>query len=254
MAPGENTSPRQTKPTDDGLEDWLQGIDLSMAFSPASGIVISCGTVTLDLVQGKVLLIWNRRFGIYQLPKGRKNIGETMLAAAIRETYEETGVRVKPFELMVATRATVPADEQDGESRHKNPGVIEGQLSNEFIATCVYPDPQSETDALKIIFYFAATADSTIAPETGTQEDWEKVRGEWVPISEISKKLRFKAEESVVMKAVADAAKTGYTIGTPARPGSTSCDGSAGNDRLVEQIPPEAIQITDDRKPVPSLA
>ncbi|KAK4211393.1 NUDIX hydrolase domain-like protein [Rhypophila decipiens] len=216
VAREDNSSPRQTAPTDAGLQDWLQGIDITMAFSPASGIVISCGTVTLDLVHGKVLLIWNNRFGIYQLPKGRKDIGETMLAAAVRETYEETGVRVKPFELMVATRATIPADELEEESRKKNPGVIEGQLSNEFIATCVYPDPQSETEALKIIFYFAATADSTGVPETETQEDWEKLRGEWVPISEVGKKLRFKAEESVVMKAVADAAKTGYTIGTTA--------------------------------------
>ncbi|KAK3330893.1 NUDIX hydrolase domain-like protein [Apodospora peruviana] len=192
---------------------WLDGIDASMAFCPASALVMSCGTVTFDLARGKVLLIWNDRYSIHQLPKGRRNIDESMLTAALRETYEETGIHVKPLQLDIATRATLPAGEQlVGVSPHDNPNITEGRPSTEFVGGCIYPDPQSDTEALKIIYYFAATADSTVAPELGTQEDWERLHAVWTPISEVSTKLRFKAEVATVLKALEDVKKTGYTV------------------------------------------
>lgn len=190
---------------------WLEGIDTSMAFRPADELVMSCGTVTLDLARGKVLLIWNRQHQIHQLPKGRRNIDESMLSAAIRETFEETGIHVTPLQLNIATRATPPADEQTKDG--KNPQITEGRPSTEFLGVCIYPDPQSDTPALKAVFYFAATADSTVTPQSGTQEDWEKLDTVWVPISEVAGKLRFNGEIAAVQKAVEDVRKTGYTIG-----------------------------------------
>ncbi|RYO99922.1 hypothetical protein DL764_006663 [Monosporascus ibericus] len=59
-----------------------------MAFRPADILVTSCGRVTLDLTCGKILLIWNKRLKIYQLPKGRRNIEESPPSAALRETYD----------------------------------------------------------------------------------------------------------------------------------------------------------------------
>lgn len=187
-------------------------IDRSMEFRPADALGMSCGTVTLDLARGLVLLIWNNRLRIHQLPKGRRNIEEPMLSAALRETYEETGIRVTPLRLNIATRATPPKQSHDGRS-HKNPDITVGCPSTEFVGACFYPDPQSETEALKTVYYYAATADSTVKPDMGTQEAWEKLEPRWVPITDVGSILCFQGEIAAVLKAVDDVKKTGYTIG-----------------------------------------
>ncbi|KAL2023540.1 hypothetical protein VTK56DRAFT_2148 [Thermocarpiscus australiensis] len=204
----------QPKPGSDESElmVWLDHIDKSMGFRPASALGMSCGTVTIDPPKAMVLVIWNNRLKLYQLPKGRRNINESMLAAALRETYEETGLRVKPLQLDIATRATPPKTEQPGKAQ-RSPDITEGHPSNEFIGACLYPDPQSETEALKIVYFFVATADCTTAPDTGTQEEWEKLDAKWIPLSEVSNTLRFEAEIKTVLKAVEDLKKSGYKIG-----------------------------------------
>ena len=142
-----------------------------MAFHPADALIISCGIVTLDLACGKALLIWNKQLKIHQLPKGRRNIDESLPSAALRETYKETRLRVTPLRLDITTRATPPADRKSKEGGLlKSPQVTEGYPSTEFLGACLYPDPQSDSEALKTVFYFAAMADSTATPHPGTQE------------------------------------------------------------------------------------
>ncbi len=92
----------------------MEAIDRSMTFHPSFGYTISVGTVTMDFKANKVLTIWNKKLKIFQLPKGRKNIGEGMLDGAIRETYEETGVRVHPLPLKISTRATLKDGDENG--------------------------------------------------------------------------------------------------------------------------------------------
>lgn len=83
-------------------------INDAMVFIPSERCTISCGTVCVDPRASKVLIIFNRRLGIWQLPKGRKNIGEDLQSAALRETYEETGVRASLLAMKIHTRATMP--------------------------------------------------------------------------------------------------------------------------------------------------
>ncbi|KAH6630315.1 NUDIX hydrolase domain-like protein [Chaetomium sp. MPI-SDFR-AT-0129] len=205
---------QQPKPGSDDseLRLWLDEVDKSMDFRPASALGMSCGTVTIDPCRAMVLVIWNNRLKLYQLPKGRRNLDESMLVAALRETYEETGLHVTPLRLDVATRAT-PAKTQDSDTSQKPPNITEGHPSNEFVGACFYPDPQSETEALKIVYYFAATADCTDSRDSGTQEEWEKLDAKWIPLSEVPSTLRFAAEVDVVTKTVADMKRSGYAIG-----------------------------------------
>jgi 8-oxo-dGTP pyrophosphatase MutT (NUDIX family) len=194
------------------LRLWLDEVDKSMSFRPASALGMSCGTVTIDPRRAMVLVIWNNRLKLYQLPKGRRNLDETMLDAALRETYEETGVRATPLTLDIATRATPPKGRHSDTSK-KPPNITEGHPSKEFVGACLYPDPQSDTEALKVVYLFAATAACTDTRASGTQEEWEKLDAKWIPLSEASSTLRFEAEVMAVMKAVEDMKKSGYTIG-----------------------------------------
>ncbi|GAW16430.1 hypothetical protein ANO14919_058570 [Xylariales sp. No.14919] len=80
-------------------------------YHKSDDIIVSCGTVTINKADGpcpKVLVVYNNRIGIFQLPKGRKDIGEGYLDAAIRETTEETGIAVRPLRLRFGSRSTPP--------------------------------------------------------------------------------------------------------------------------------------------------
>lgn len=103
-------------------------------------IIVSCGTVTINNPDGpypEVLAVYNNRIGIFQLPKGRKNIEEVHLDAAMRETAEETGIAVRPLRLRFGSRSTPPklatANEAAAHSP-EDPGTgVTKSLSNEII-------------------------------------------------------------------------------------------------------------------------
>lgn len=123
-----------------------------MASGPyhASDFVISCGTVTLDLRSCKVLLIrWRNPESKFELmlPKGRKSIAETLEQAALRETLEETGYEASLLPLPIQTLAT-----SNGTSK-------QGDLVTEPICMT----ERNSGAVRKIIFWFAAQADSTAA-------------------------------------------------------------------------------------------
>lgn len=144
------------------------------------------------------------------LPKGRKNIGEDLLATALRETYEETGVRVSVMPLRVATRATPTADMQlnsDGAS----PEVTSTVTNCEPVAVTSYPDLY--TGAFKIVFWFAAKGDSTEAPAEGTKEAWEGgLKLKWVDARAASGMMPFSVDGDVIEKVLTDMRKSGYDI------------------------------------------
>ncbi|MFF4198454.1 NUDIX hydrolase [Nonomuraea sp. NPDC001831] len=61
----------------------------------ANSLVPACGTVTVDEA-GRILMQRRRDTGQWALPMGKMEIGETPSQCAVRETEEETGVRVEP--------------------------------------------------------------------------------------------------------------------------------------------------------------
>ncbi|KAJ6780130.1 hypothetical protein PWT90_03843 [Aphanocladium album] len=154
----------------------------SLFFS--DGFVISCGTVTLDLAASQVLLIRSRGTGECYLPKGRKDVAEALDAAALRETFEETGVRARLLPVPIPTRATIPA-------------------AAAAAAAAAEPSPSSVTEplavsqrvlasgVLKVIFWFVAVADSAAAREEGTQQEGEDFEAFWVACDEARATLTF---------------------------------------------------------------
>lgn len=109
------TSTREIWPRDNAV-DWKddrvwEKIRDEGCYHKSDEIIVSCGTVTInqaDSSQPEVLVVYNKRIGIYQLPKGRKDFGEDFLNTAIRETTEETGIDVRPLRLRFGSRSTPP--------------------------------------------------------------------------------------------------------------------------------------------------
>ena len=158
----------------------------SVLFSDS--FVFSCGTITLDPVQLKVLLIrWIPKEEIL-LPKGRKNIGETLESAALRETYEETGFPVTLYALSFPTLATSAADE------HKL------QLSDTTEAFAI--SQRRDGNKVKIIIWYIAKGDSTAKPEAETQQEGEDFEPIWADLDTAVESLTFEDDKLIAQKAI----------------------------------------------------
>ena len=62
---------------------------------------------------GCVLLVHRARYDDWSLPKGHVEDGETWEEAALREVWEETGLRCRLGEYAGATRYTAPEGEKE---------------------------------------------------------------------------------------------------------------------------------------------
>ncbi|KAI2637870.1 hypothetical protein GGS26DRAFT_545389 [Hypomontagnella submonticulosa] len=189
-------------------------IDDEGRYHRADEMLVSCGTVTIDQPdspQPKVLTVFNRNIGIFQLPKGRKNFDEGYLDAALRETAEETGVAAQPLRLRFGSRSTPPKPTQiQAPARgtkygveDKLTGITEG-LSNESIGVSEYPDPA--TGAWRHIHWYAAKPLGGIIRDESRmtdEEDREKFTTFWFPEAEAISNLKLKDEKFMVQIAFA---------------------------------------------------
>ena len=148
------------------------------------------------------------------LPKGRKNIGEDLLSAALRETLEETGVAVKPLPLLIPTRATPPAQDESGggqQEKTENPGLIKGVENCEPSSVTVRP--RDSSGIARLIFWFAAAGDSTAALVEGTKESWEEGWvTEWVNANDAASLMTFDDHREVIEKILKDMRSSGYDM------------------------------------------
>ncbi|KZT68056.1 hypothetical protein DAEQUDRAFT_728315 [Daedalea quercina L-15889] len=77
-----------------------------------SDFMIGAGMVVLQPATGKVLLLYEPRHDYWFFPKGRKDIGESLEQAALREAYEESGYQVEFLPLYLPTNAPIPPAER----------------------------------------------------------------------------------------------------------------------------------------------
>lgn len=170
------------------FETMSSSLDRSLFF--ANQFAISCGTVALDVARSKVLLIRWRKTGEYLLPKGRKDIGESLEHAATRETFEETGIPVKLLPVHIKSMATLPASMRgtDGPRAVTEPFAVTQRMNNGI---------------LKIIFWYVASADSTVIPQQGTQDEDEDFDTVWVGFDDIESILSFEDDRRVTHEAIA---------------------------------------------------
>ncbi|KAI0406628.1 NUDIX hydrolase domain-like protein [Xylaria palmicola] len=165
----------------------------SLHFSDS--FVISCGTVTVDKNASKVLLIRWRKTGEVFLPKGRKDLGETLEQAALRETYEETGIRVQLLPAAIKTLATSPSSL--------------GESARPVDTTEPIAVAQRVTDGtLKIIFWYVASGDSTAAPGDRPQQENEDFDTLWVRFDETDSTLSFDDDRRIARAGIDAVSRT----------------------------------------------
>lgn len=136
--------------------------------------VESCGAVLFDvplLSQAeehhpiKVCLLHNLVDDVWVLSKGRRNCHESRLAAAIRETKEETGFRAKLLPMTIATRAPSSretADVADIARSYPN-------LTEPFMMTV---RELNEGGQMKIIWWYIAVVNKRAASTSARGESW----------------------------------------------------------------------------------
>ncbi|OCH92522.1 hypothetical protein OBBRIDRAFT_791116 [Obba rivulosa] len=74
----------------------------------SSDFMLGSGMVIIQPSTGKVVVLYESVDNYWFLPKGRKDIGETLEQAALREAYEESGYRVEFLPLFMPTNAPPP--------------------------------------------------------------------------------------------------------------------------------------------------
>src|SRR6476661_11249121 len=88
--------------------------------APAASVVTPSVFVAVRWHEGRLLLVRRCDSGTWELPGGRVDVGETAAAAAVRETAEESGVRVLVTELVgVFTDPGLVVRARDGEVRQQ---------------------------------------------------------------------------------------------------------------------------------------
>jgi 8-oxo-dGTP pyrophosphatase MutT (NUDIX family) len=153
------------------------------ALHTSDQFVISCGTVPLDLIHKKILLVRTRSTNETSLPKGRKDENECLKTAALRETYEETGYPATILPLKVPTNAT----NRSVHGEHTEPIAITQRVTD---------------SVLKIIFWYAASVDSQAVLEQGTQQEGEDFESVWVDWSQASTALTFADDGEIAQLAI----------------------------------------------------
>ncbi|KAI9659201.1 MAG: hypothetical protein M1831_003783 [Alyxoria varia] len=148
---------------------------------------ISAGTVTFDPSKGKVLLLRRISKGEYLLPKGRKSFGETIQAAAVRETKEETGFEVVLRPHDSSTQATTPRG-AIAPVWHEEPFAVQQRLT--------------PLTGRKIIFWYLATGSSSLKELGYLKEEAEDFETNWVDYSSALNLMTFYDDRRIVERAL----------------------------------------------------
>ncbi|KAH0838565.1 NUDIX hydrolase domain-like protein [Lanmaoa asiatica] len=158
--------------------------------------VICAGSVLFRAAPGKrewqICILHSPMEGVWVLPKGRKDRGESVENAALRETYEETGYRCEFLPCRMATRAPLPHINMVDEPR-----IVEGVV--EPFAMTVRS--LGEARGTKIIWWYLTRAiDET--QFKGTQTETEDFQSEFITAEKAVEQLTFQDDREVASKAL----------------------------------------------------
>ncbi|KAI0659074.1 hypothetical protein C8Q70DRAFT_916358 [Cubamyces menziesii] len=178
----------------------------------SSQFVLSAGALSFEFVDGvpqRVLLVHYTRKNEWLLAKGRKDQGEDLTAAAVREVFEETGYRCHLYPIpRLPTRAPVSAALSGIAFQ---PDIVRiAENSTEPFAITIRP---TGIDQVKLIFWYIGCVDSVhsdhgdgsapATPERGTHMDTEGFGDTGLfTIEDALKRLAYEGDRELVRTAI----------------------------------------------------
>ncbi|KAJ0425633.1 NUDIX hydrolase domain-like protein [Aspergillus carlsbadensis] len=155
--------------------------------------VESCGAILLDISREtkRVCLIQYQNVGWF-LPKGRRNIGETRHAAALREVEEETGYKCRVYPVSMSTRAPRPDDPEDVPDTAR----LISDSSEPFMLTVRELDGGTD---VKIIWWYIAVVDDNSASAPSKPKDFT---ADFFTFEEALQRLVFQSDRDILSKAL----------------------------------------------------
>ena len=159
--------------------------------------VLCAGSVLIQKSTCEVCLIHTLEgTGEWLLPKGRKNVNETLSAAAIRETFEETGYHCSLVPLVMQTRATPITTTTE----HLHDVVRKINDISEPFMISIRQIKAMPTNR-KIIFWYVTQIDEQFARQTNTQMMNENFEVKLVSLDEANRLLSYDDDKDLVQKA-----------------------------------------------------
>ncbi|KAJ7637671.1 NUDIX hydrolase domain-like protein [Mycena polygramma] len=134
----------------------------------------------------EICVLHDRNTDEWVLPKGRKDCGESIEAAAVRETYEETGYACALLPVRMSTRAPAPGV-----------AIVEG--ISEPIAVVVR---DQGARGIKMVWWYIAHCATGTERVLGTQTAWEAFDAHWLPADAAPKRLTFLTDRETTSRAL----------------------------------------------------
>jgi 8-oxo-dGTP pyrophosphatase MutT (NUDIX family) len=141
----------------------------------------------------EICILHHLRRDEWLLPKGRKDRGETIEQAALRETYEETGFKCSLWPQRMPTRAPAPGVDN----------VFTTQIVENLVEPIGITIRNLSKGDIKIIFWFIAQAEVGVDKVHGTQMATEAFDSIFVDAQEAAGRLTFESDREIVRRALA---------------------------------------------------
>jgi 8-oxo-dGTP pyrophosphatase MutT (NUDIX family) len=163
----------------------------------SSNFVIGAGSVLFrqspETNRLEICLLYHRPDGEWHLPKGRKDCGESIEVAAVRETFEETGFSCQLLPCRMPTRALEPGI--------NSPDMVRtlSNLTEPFAVTT----KDRGARGIKTIWWFLTRLKSKSTVKiAATQTDYEQYDSQFVDAEEACTRLTYQMDRDVVVQAL----------------------------------------------------
>ncbi|KAK9692989.1 hypothetical protein K7432_014111 [Basidiobolus ranarum] len=160
-------------------------------FVVSAGCILFEGPDPLGETSLNVCLVQSQSSGEWLLPKGRKDCNEELPAAAVRETFEETGYHCDLLPVDMVTRA--PTSE------------LGDTCTSHLVQDCKEPFTvqvrHNSDNTIKLVYYFVGCSDGS-SKQANTQMGHEDFESIFVPAEEAIDKLSYANEAEIVREAV----------------------------------------------------